>query len=283
VVAGAPSSRLVDLVVAPQVLVQHDSSRAALRLNAAYYITKQIIPALERVLSLVGADARSWFYHMRKPTRLLPQKRPAALLALPSPPLAAAARATAGAPAAGDGASAGGRSGGFGLAAALAGYQQPAAGAAAGPGSSGSAWRSPTHNSNTNSTGGAGFFGVPAPGAASAGGGAAGSATIDTFYLSRHCAVCDELTRAGQPLCERCLTSRHVSAVVLASRAARLERQHQQLLRLCQSCGGGGGRNVRHGGVVCTSLDCGLYYERWKVVGELRSMSALAAAGMELL
>jgi hypothetical protein len=42
VVAGAPGSRLVDLVVAPQVLVQQDSSRAALRLNGTYYITKQV-------------------------------------------------------------------------------------------------------------------------------------------------------------------------------------------------------------------------------------------------
>jgi hypothetical protein len=32
----------VDLVVAPQVLVQQDSARSALRLNANYYITKQV-------------------------------------------------------------------------------------------------------------------------------------------------------------------------------------------------------------------------------------------------
>lgn len=42
VVAGAPGSRLVDLVVSPQALVQQDSARSALRLNATYYITKQV-------------------------------------------------------------------------------------------------------------------------------------------------------------------------------------------------------------------------------------------------
>jgi hypothetical protein len=42
VVAGAPGSRLVDLVVSPQVLVQQDNSKSALRLNATYYITKQV-------------------------------------------------------------------------------------------------------------------------------------------------------------------------------------------------------------------------------------------------
>jgi hypothetical protein len=45
----------VDLVVAPRTLVE---SGGRLRLHALYYITKQIIPALERVLSLVGADCR---------------------------------------------------------------------------------------------------------------------------------------------------------------------------------------------------------------------------------
>lgn len=45
--AGA---RLVDMVVAPHVLVE---SGGRLRLHAQYYITKQILPALERVLSLV--------------------------------------------------------------------------------------------------------------------------------------------------------------------------------------------------------------------------------------
>lgn len=42
VVAGAPGSRLVDLVVSPQVLVQQDTAKSALRLNATYYITKQV-------------------------------------------------------------------------------------------------------------------------------------------------------------------------------------------------------------------------------------------------
>jgi hypothetical protein len=42
VVAGAPNSRLVDLVVSPQVLVQQDSSKTTLRLHANYYIVKQV-------------------------------------------------------------------------------------------------------------------------------------------------------------------------------------------------------------------------------------------------
>ena len=75
--AGA---RLVDMVVPPRALVE---SGGKLRLHALYYITKQIVPALERVLTLVGADPRAWFVGMTKPQRLLPQKRPPNALPLP--------------------------------------------------------------------------------------------------------------------------------------------------------------------------------------------------------
>ena len=47
-----------------------------LRLNANYYITKQIIPALSRVFQLVGADVSSWWADMprqyRHPTMSFP-------------------------------------------------------------------------------------------------------------------------------------------------------------------------------------------------------------------
>ena len=67
------------MVVAPHSLVE---AGGKLRLHAVYYITKQIIPALERVLNLIGADPRAWFVGMTKPQRLLPQKRPPTALPL---------------------------------------------------------------------------------------------------------------------------------------------------------------------------------------------------------
>ena len=67
----------------PQAVVE---SRGQLRLHALYYITKQILPALERVLSLVGADVQAWFAGMPRPARMLPHKRPAASLAIPQVP-----------------------------------------------------------------------------------------------------------------------------------------------------------------------------------------------------
>ena len=55
--AAGAGSRLVDLCVAPAALVDPQSQ---LRLNGVYYISKQILPALERVLSLLGVNARAW-------------------------------------------------------------------------------------------------------------------------------------------------------------------------------------------------------------------------------
>lgn len=62
VVTGAPGSRLVDRCVAPETLL-HD---AQLDLDAEYYITKNIIPPLERIFNLVGANVRQWYDEMPK-------------------------------------------------------------------------------------------------------------------------------------------------------------------------------------------------------------------------
>jgi DNA polymerase zeta len=207
VIYGEPGARLVDMVVPPRALVE---SAGRLRLHALYYITKQINPALERVLSLVGADVKAWFAEMPRPARMLPQKRSAATLGLENS------------------AGQGGR--------------------------------------NAQSRRG-------------------GATTIDRFYLSRHCAVCDELTHASRPLCERCTREPQLAAGVLSARLNRLERQYVQLLRVCLACGGGGGtlESSCGGRVACDSLDCGVYFERRKVWWELQTAEALATAGLREL
>ena len=59
--------------------------------------------------------------------------------------------------------------------------------------------------------------------------------------------MCDELTLATKPLCERCAAQPQLAAAVLAARWNRLERQYVQLVRLCAHCGGGGGRALAEG------------------------------------
>ncbi|CAK7340718.1 unnamed protein product [Dovyalis caffra] len=73
VIHGEPGARLVDMVVDPLDLLAIDSP---FRLNDVYYITKQIIPALQRVFGLLGADLNQWFSEMPRPAREVFAKRP---------------------------------------------------------------------------------------------------------------------------------------------------------------------------------------------------------------
>lgn len=72
VVHGEPGARLVDMVVDPLDLLEIDSPY---RLNDLYYINKQIIPALQRVFGLVGADLNRWFQDMPRPGQKVFNKR----------------------------------------------------------------------------------------------------------------------------------------------------------------------------------------------------------------
>lgn len=73
VVHGEPGARLVDMVVDPMEVLAIDSP---FRLNELYYIKKQIIPTLQRVFGLVGADLNQWFSEMPRPIRENFAKRP---------------------------------------------------------------------------------------------------------------------------------------------------------------------------------------------------------------
>lgn len=213
-------------------------SGGGLRLNDKYYCTKQIVPALHRCLSLVGADVHAWLAQLPPPPRATPAKRFAA-------------------------------------------------------------------------TGAVQLFG--GMGGVGGGGGGGGGTTIDSFYLSRHCAVCGELTTSTRVVCEGCAAAPPMAAVVLAWRAARLEQSAQRLAAVCVNCGGGGGgvgcgggqaggRGGGHGGgsggggggggdvggmgvgggsVECVSLDCPVYFERRKVDLEVdAAQSHFAAASI---
>ncbi|KAJ6085618.1 hypothetical protein N7499_005247 [Penicillium canescens] len=79
VVTGAPGSRLIDRCVAPQTLL-HD---AQLELDAEYYITKNLIPPLERIFNLVGANVRQWYDEMPKVQRI--RRVDASALSRPNP------------------------------------------------------------------------------------------------------------------------------------------------------------------------------------------------------
>ncbi|KAI1115535.1 DNA polymerase family B [Nemania sp. NC0429] len=66
VVSGAPGARLIDRCVAPEELL----SNSHLSLDSEYYISKNLIPPLERIFNLVGANVRQWYDEMPKVQRI---------------------------------------------------------------------------------------------------------------------------------------------------------------------------------------------------------------------
>jgi DNA polymerase zeta len=66
VITGAPGARLIDRCVSPETLLQNDH----LELDAEYYISKNLIPPLERIFNLVGANVRQWYDEMPKVQRI---------------------------------------------------------------------------------------------------------------------------------------------------------------------------------------------------------------------
>ncbi|KAI1741873.1 DNA polymerase family B [Xylaria scruposa] len=66
VISGAPGARLIDRCVAPEELL----SNSHLVLDSEYYISKNLIPPLERIFNLVGANVRQWYDEMPKVQRI---------------------------------------------------------------------------------------------------------------------------------------------------------------------------------------------------------------------
>ncbi|KAK0390713.1 hypothetical protein NLU13_0216 [Sarocladium strictum] len=66
VITGAPGARLIDRCVAPEELHQNPHWQ----LDAEYYISKNLIPPLERIFNLAGANVRGWYDEMPKIQRM---------------------------------------------------------------------------------------------------------------------------------------------------------------------------------------------------------------------
>lgn len=66
VISGAPGARLIDRCVAPEDLLANPHWQ----LDSEYYISKNIIPPLERIFNLMGANVRQWYDDMPKVQRM---------------------------------------------------------------------------------------------------------------------------------------------------------------------------------------------------------------------
>lgn len=67
VISGASRSRLTDRCVPPEELLLNPD----LRLDVEYYITKNIVPPLDRIFSLMGVNVRSWYDEMPRSMKLV--------------------------------------------------------------------------------------------------------------------------------------------------------------------------------------------------------------------
>jgi DNA polymerase zeta len=66
VIAGALGARLFERCVEPERLISEEHAE----LDAEYYISKNLIPPLERIFNLVGANVRQWYDEMPKVQRI---------------------------------------------------------------------------------------------------------------------------------------------------------------------------------------------------------------------
>lgn len=72
VCSSDPKSQLKDMVMSPDEVI---ASGGVFRINHIYYITKCILPSLNRLFVLAGVDVESWFRQMPKPAlRIMKQQ-----------------------------------------------------------------------------------------------------------------------------------------------------------------------------------------------------------------
>lgn len=236
VVYGYEGQRVMDQITTPEDVTESPK----LRINSEYYITRQIIPTLARVLNLCGGDIAAWWQESAKSYRV-------------------------------------GRNVQTTIMAAPAAQQQ---------------------KQKQKAT-----FGAK-------------SLTLDQFYQSNTCVVCAnstarrrvQLTASEEApaeayslgpmgnLCATCASQPMQTLMTLQSEAQERERRYNALLTLCGTCAGrdasfaevpssatGGEEEVDpiaeriRCDNPCRSVECDLYFERW------RSRRRMEAAGMAAL
>jgi DNA polymerase zeta len=85
IITGDPQTRLVDRAVSPEEILQNKCAfcfalavrpnrcyprSRHMQLDASYYISRVLIPPLERIFNLIGADIKTWFDDMPKAIRM---------------------------------------------------------------------------------------------------------------------------------------------------------------------------------------------------------------------
>ncbi|KAG0198603.1 DNA polymerase zeta [Mortierella sp. GBA30] len=278
VVYGDPGARLTDQVVEPKELLKNKD----LRLNGEYYIRKHVIPSMERIFQLAGADVKSWYEEMPRTQRAVPLSHHPGKLMVQPPAATSAATVLP-----------------TEETAAIVAAQQhredlesevrlndpaevnPFAIVPAGAGPSYEPLSGPP-KFKPKRKGGKGFVSI--------------GSRIDRYYQSQLCAVCSQLIvgpKLNKDLCSECTSEqgRVKSMLVMQSRLSKAEKLFRATVDVCSSCcrgapnGGVGVGDVENGStttvntgtelVACESLECTLFWQRRKAQDSLLMMHSL--------
>jgi DNA polymerase zeta len=102
------------------------------------------------------------------------------------------------------------------------------------------------------------------------------NSTIDQYYMSQRCAVCDRLTNSLQQLCTHCRADRATTAYVLAHRLTTAEAQLDHLQQTCFHCIGVTDRAQAN---ACVSLDCPVFFEKTRCANVVEESALLLSRG----
>ncbi|KAK3396123.1 hypothetical protein B0T20DRAFT_416717 [Sordaria brevicollis] len=261
VMAGAPGMRLVDRCVEPEELLNNPHAT----LDADYYINKNIIPPLERIFNLVGANVRTWYEEMPKVQVLRKGavEDEDAATAAPKGPLLN-----------------------------LLGASPSKKGAAAAEAEMAALDDEELSDED----------GEPLPPDVAAAQ-AQARKTLEAFLNTTICTACgvkikrplgaglglarelgmldrEEDVDRGLPLCRRCASDPPTLMVDLQTKVTRAEKKYVEITKVCQSCAG---FSPSEGEVPCDSKDCPVFYsrvkQRTKVAAEKRVMEPLIQLG----
>lgn len=236
--------RLVDMVLSPHEFLR---KRHVVRLNMNYYITRQIVPALDRIFNLLGAETKSWYKDTASSSRGLRARRsqhvPFASRYEHRPRSERAPRAPRSAgPGLGDGwgRRPGGADGSEGSGSAAQAQAVPKVPAP-------TMWTAPRRRST-------------GPAGNRVGGGPRGAAgTINSYFKSQHCELCGQ--QSFTHICDSCMSNPQRLAYVALQRLGNAEQQLARTNALCRHCSG---LHEEEGRISCDSLDCVVFFERSK-------------------
>ncbi|KAJ3313338.1 DNA polymerase zeta [Boothiomyces sp. JEL0838] len=98
-----------------------------------------------------------------------------------------------------------------------------------------------------------------------------GKKTIDHFYLSNHCLLCNTL--AEDRICSGCMKNRPNAILQLENKVYLAEQRFKNIQSICRDCAGH--NSLLDPEIACLSLDCPIYYDRVESIINVKNATAI--------